>query len=68
MKTLSKKQVDEKFITCILPLVKCNHERDGRKDKPARCENYNNMIDTLCKNKEITESQANRYCIPKRLL
>lgn len=68
MKTLSKKQVDERFITYLLPVVKCNYERDGRKDKPARCEMYNNMIDTLCRNKEITESQASRYCIPSRLV
>lgn len=68
MKTLNKSQVDNSFINFILPEVKNRFEQDGIKDKPARCEAYNNYIDTLQKAGEITENQANKYCIPKHLI
>jgi len=66
MKTLNKKQADNNFISFILPLIK---KSEGNLiDKPMRCEEYNSYIDSLQKSGEITESQANRYCIPKHLL
>ena len=66
MKTLNKKQVDDNFISFILPEIK---KAEGRLiDKPMRCEEYNNYIDSLQKNGEITETQANRYSIPKNLI
>lgn len=68
MKTLSKKHIDSEFISHILPSIKNRYEINGIKDKPARREAYNNFIDSLQKDGQITESQANRYCIPKRLL
>lgn len=68
MKTLSKSQVDSSFINFILPEIKDYYEKDGIKDIPARCEAYNNYIDNLQKNGEITENQANKYCIPNQLI
>lgn len=68
MKTLSKKQIDKDFITHILPMVKNHFEQDGKRDIPARCEEYNIFIDNLHRNGEITEKQANKYSIPKRLI
>lgn len=68
MKALNKSQVDSSFINFILPEVKQRFEQDGIKDKPARSEAYNNYIDTLQKAGEITEKQANKYCIPKHLI
>jgi hypothetical protein len=49
-------------------MVKNHYETDGKKDIPARCEEYNNFIDQLQKNGEITETQANKYSIPKKLI
>ncbi|HSE99825.1 MAG TPA: hypothetical protein VLA48_02925 [Nitrososphaeraceae archaeon] len=68
MKTLNKSQVDSYFIDFILPEIKNQYEQDGIKDKPARREAYNNYIDGLQKDGQITEKQANKYCIPKRLI
>lgn len=66
MKTLNKKQIDNYFISYILPEIK---RLEGNLiDKPMRCEEYNSYIDSLLKNDEITENQANKYCIPKRLI
>ena len=68
MKTLNKSQVDSSFINFILPEVKNAYEQDGIKDKPARCEAYNNYVDNLQKSGRLTEQQANDYCIPKHLI
>ena len=68
MKNLTKKQIDQSFIENILPAIADQYEQNGRKDKPARCEAYNNYIDSLQKYGQITEAKANVYCIPKRLL
>lgn len=68
MNTLNKSQVDSSFINFILPEIKNQYEQDGIKDIPARCEAYNNYVDGLQKAGEITENQANKYCIPKRLI
>jgi len=73
---MTKKQIDQQFKDYLLPSVKKAFERDNRatlkgkacKDKPARCEAYNNYIDSLHREGRITESQANRYCIPKSLI
>lgn len=65
---LSKKQIDKDFISNILPSVKQTFELNNRIDKPARYEAYNNYIDYLNKDGLISESQANKYCIPKRLI
>lgn len=65
---LSKKQIDKDFILNILPSVEQTFEIDNRIDKPARCEAYNNYIDYLNKDGLISEKQANKYCIPKRLI
>lgn len=65
---LSKKQIDTDFINNILPSVKERYEADGIKDKPARCESYNDYIDYLLKCDFITESKLNVYSIPKHLI
>jgi hypothetical protein len=65
---LTKQQIDKDFKSHILPMIKNHYETDGKKDIPARCEEYNNFIDQLQKNGEITENQANKYSIPKNLI
>lgn len=65
---MTKSQIDQIFIEDILPIVKAQFEINGHKDIPARCEAYNNYIDGLHKDGDITESQANGYCIPKHLI
>lgn len=66
MNTLTKKQVDSTFKTEILPSIVS--QENGMKDKPLRRMTYNNFVDSLQKDGQITRSQANRYCIPSSLL
>lgn len=63
----TKKQVDEFFKTDILPSIKVL-EYGGFTDKPLIREAYNNYIDSLYKDREITEKQANSFIIPKIFL
>ena len=65
---LTKKQIDKDFILNILPSVKQTFELDNRIDKPARCESYNDYIDSLNKDGLISDNQVNKYCIPSRLI
>ena len=64
---LTKTQVDKFFIDEILPTLKDLVEQ-GTKDISARCQTYNNYIDGLFKDGEITEKQAKTFCIPKHLI
>jgi hypothetical protein len=68
MRRLNKTQVDKEFIEYILPMVRAEYEQDRRRDIPARCEAYNNFVDSLQKNGRITETQANNYSIPNNLI
>lgn len=68
MKNISKKQIDNQFKAYILPSIVKMYEQDRRKDKPARREAYNNYIDSLQKDGQITESKGSIYCIPSNLL
>lgn len=63
----TKKQVDEFFKMEIFPSIK-KLEYNGIKDIPLRRETYNNYIDSLYKDGEITEKQANSFIIPKIFL
>jgi hypothetical protein len=65
---MTKKQVDKEFISYILPTVRQMYEQDRRRDIPARCEAYNNFVDSLCKDRLISESQYNKYSIPNNLI
>jgi len=65
---MNKQQVDSSFKTWILPSVKVEFEKDGIRDIPARCEAYNNYVDSLHKDRQLTDTQVNKYCIPKNLI
>jgi hypothetical protein len=72
MKKLTKKQVDTMFIEELMPLIRVKEQeyRSGRftKDIPMRCEEYNNFVDSLMKDGQLTNSQAGAYCIPAYLV
>ena len=44
----------ERFKENVLPWVRSQYEQDGRIDKPARREAWNNWTDMLCKGGEIS--------------
>ncbi len=61
-------EFNEYFKKEVLPLVIARYEQDGIKDIPARCEAYNNEMDHLFKDGQITEKQVNNWCIPDSLI
>ena len=50
--------VAERFENEVLPYVKATHEQDGVIDRPARRESWCNFIDSLNKNNEISDYEA----------
>ena len=52
--------VAERFENEVLPYVKAAHEQDGILDRPARREAWCNFVDSLNKNGEISDYEANR--------
>ena len=72
MAKLTKKQVDNLFITEVMPAIRKLEAqfKTGRttKDIPMRCEKYNNFVDSLSKDRQITSSQAEKFCIPSHLI
>jgi hypothetical protein len=49
----------------ILPAVRQRYEQDGRIDRPARAEAWNNWTDELCKAGQITMRQYETWTHPK---
>ena len=64
MKKLTKRQVLANFRIMVLPEVRHRYEQDGRVDVPARREAWNNWVDMLAKNGEITWKQAESWGNP----
>mgnify|MGYP001219531659 FL=1 len=64
---MTEKQIVEYFEDYILPGIKEVYEQDNIIDGPARREAFNNMVDSLVKNNEITEELANVICLPDNL-
>ena len=64
---MTQRQFDTYFKNEVLNLIAEQYEQDGIADRPARREAYNNEVDHFCKNGEITESQANTWCISDSL-
>ena len=49
------------FITEILPMIQEQYEQDGIPDIPARCEAWNNWIDALCTDEQISDWQYSNW-------
>ena len=64
MGKLTKKQVVAIFLRDIMPVVQRVYEPQGIPDWPARAEAWNNFIDTLCKDGDISEHQYNTWTSP----
>lgn len=64
---MTKREFDEMFKMEVLPLIAEKYESDGIPDRPARREEYNNLVDSYCKDKLITDNQADKWCITDSL-
>jgi hypothetical protein len=72
MAKLTKKQVDSIFITEYMPAIRkleAQYKTDKvKRDIPMRCEEYNNFVDSLAQDRQITSKQAENFCIPAYLI
>ncbi len=64
---MTKKQAEQIFKSEILPQVIKRYESDGIQDKPARRMAWNDYVDSLNKNGDITDNQRN-WTHPKWLV
>ena len=60
-------QACEIFREDILPMIVQAYELDGFRDGPARCETWNNWVDSLCKDRQISDWQAMNWSHPDYL-
>jgi len=61
---MTKREALIEFKLYILPLVRQTYEKDGRVDRPARAEAWNNWTDALCKDRRITMKQYETWVGP----
>ena len=54
----------ETFTTEILPMIQEAHEQDGNADIPARSEAWNNWIDNLHRDNQISDWQVANWDHP----
>ena len=57
-------QACETFTNEILPFVQEHYEQDGEPDIPARCEEWCNWTDSLCKDEQISDWQYENWPHP----
>ena len=60
-------QACEMFREDILPMIVQAYELDGVRDGPARCETWNNWVDGLNKDGQISDWQAMNWSHPDYL-
>jgi hypothetical protein len=65
--TWSFAQVKTAFQRDILVHVIEKYESDGIRDIPARREAWNDFLDGLARDEQITEQQADEWCLPDEL-
>jgi len=66
-KKMTQQEFNNYFKMEILPLIAKQYEQDGIPDRPARREEYNNLMDDYQKVGQISEEDANEWCIPDTL-
>lgn len=62
---MNKAEAVQQFREEVLPAVKATYEQDGKKDRIARREAWNNFTDALCKDGQITLSQYETWTHPR---
>lgn len=64
---MTKQQFDNNFKMEVLPLIAKQYEQDGIPDRPARREEYNNLMDSHHRDGLITDKQVNDWVITDSL-
>ena len=61
---MTRDQAIEIFDNEILPMVVQRYEQDGIPDIPARCEEFINWTDAMCKDGQISDWQYENWSHP----
>ena len=61
---MTKKEAIALYRSEVLPQVRAQYEQDRRRDYPARCEAWNNFVDALASDRQITRWQAETWTHP----
>ena len=61
---MTKAQAVAEFKEYVMPAVRKAYEQDGRMDRVARREEWNNFTDGLCKDRSITMHQYETWTHP----
>ena len=64
MRIKTKREALALFRAEVLPAVRAQYEQDGRVDRVARAEAWNNWTDALCKDRVITTRQYETWDNP----
>ena len=65
---MTKKQFDKDFIEIIAYSLFEGYAKSGFLDKPMVLMLYNDSVDKLHRNNQITDHQVNNWCTPKKAL
>ena len=65
--TMTQDEFDSYYKHVILEAIAQEYEQDGIPDRPARREAYNNTVDYLTKIGQVSEQDANEWCISDSL-
>lgn len=63
---MTKAEFEQMFRSEILPVVRATYEQDGRKDRPARAEAWNNTVDAYVRDRLLPRNAVN-WAYPKWL-
>lgn len=62
---MTHEQVEKMYLERVFPGVTRKYEADGVPDWPARREAWNNLVDQLQKNRQVTEEDAKTWLAPR---
>lgn len=62
---MTKKEAVAEFKAGVIPYIREAYEQDGRMDRVARREAWNNFTDVLCKDGNITAHQYDTWEHPR---
>jgi hypothetical protein len=65
MRKMTKAEAVAEFKECVMPYVREQYEQDGRMDRVARREAWNDFTDMLCKDRQITSRQYDTWTHPR---
>jgi hypothetical protein len=62
---MTKQEAVRQFKDEVLPYIKEKYEQDGKRDVIARSEEWNNFVDWLCQEGDITNWQCENWTHPR---